>query len=597
MAGFRLPCLKSLVASLGGFSSRASQQQRRKLEHLIKHQQRAMSSTASNVNLSSERNDNVVYSRHEDCFLHNQTMVQRFFQQASLWPNHVAMECGLTGRKYTYDKMRDLSRRFGSSLVRMGFKRGEVIGLVLPNMPEFPIMMFGAAGVGMPVTTVNPIYTAEEIARQMQNSGASVIVTIPQLANTMREVASLCPTIRRLIIAGGPEEGFASLFEMFRDSGELFNENIDIDPFEDIFVLPYSSGTTGLPKGVMLTHATVAANIQQVLHPGTSRLIQTTSKSLTDSFQEVYLAILPFFHIYGMAAVMLTGLDHGAKLVTLPRFEPDTFLNAIYNNHPTLLQLVPPLVSFIAHKPDLKMDAFHRLHTIFCGAAPLGPATATKVIERLGKEDLLLQEGYGMTESSPVTHMSPLSGSLIGSFGEPVSRTRVKIVDVNTGEPLGPGQEGEMCVIGPQIMKGYYNNVKATEETIDSAGWLHTGDIAYYNEQNQFYIVDRLKELIKVKGLQVSPSELEDLLRRHPAVLDVAVIGVPDDAAGELPRAYIVKKEGVSVTKEDIVEFMQAKVAAHKRLNGGVVFIDSIPKTTTGKLLRRELKAQLAQFS
>lgn len=596
MAGFRLPSLKSL-ANLSGISARVSTgpqhfQQLKKFQNLVQHRHR--SSTASSVNLSSERiNDNVVYSRHEDCFLHTQTMVQRFFEQASLWPNHTAVECGITGRKYTYDKVRMLTRRFGSALARMGFKKSEVLGLVLPNLPEFPIVMLGAAGIGMPVTTVNPIYTAEEIARQMQNSGTSVVVTIPQMADTIREVASLCPEIRRLIVVGGPQEGFVSLSEMFQDSGDLFDENIEIDPFEDMFVLPYSSGTTGLPKGVMLTHSNIGANVQQIVHPGTCRVIPTTSSNVSDSFQEVYICVLPFFHIYGMVGTMFTGLDHGAKLVTLPRFESESFLNCLYQHHPTMLQLVPPLVSFLGHRPDLKLEAFHRLHTVFCGAAPLGPAAANKLMDRLGRRDILMQEGYGMTESSPVTHMSPIINNQIGSFGEPVSRTRVKVVDLNTGESLGPGQEGEMCVFGPQVMKGYYKNVKATEETIDSAGWLHTGDIAYYDEQNQFFIVDRLKELIKVKGLQVSPSELEDVLRRHPAVLDVAVIGVPDDIAGELPRAYVVKKNDVSVSKDDIAEFVDVKVAPHKRLKGGVVFIDAIPKTNTGKLLRRELKSML----
>jgi acyl-CoA synthetase (AMP-forming)/AMP-acid ligase II len=287
---------------------------------------------------------------------------------------------------------------------------------------------------------------------------------------------------------------------------------------------------------------------------------------------------------------MLTGLDHGAKLVTLPRFESESFLKSVHQHRPTMLQLVPPLVSYLSARPDLKLDSFHRLHTIIIGAAPLGPLVANKLIGRLGKPDLLMQEGYGMTETSSVTHLSPIVNNQIGSFGEPLSRTQVKVVDVDTGESLGPGQHGEMCVRGPQVMKGYYKNEKATKETIDSDGWLHTGDMVYYNEQNQFFIVDRLKELIKVKGFQVSPSELEDVLRRIPGVSDVAVIGVPDEIAGELPRAYVVKKKGITVTKEEIVEFVDVKVAPHKKLMGGVVFLDAIPKTNTGKLLRRELK-------
>lgn len=551
-------------------------------------------SASSGLNLSSARiNDNVIYSRHEDCNLHNMTIVQRFFEQTKLFPKATAMECGLTGRRYSYNQMAQLVRRFGSSLARMGLKRGEVLGLVLPNMPEFPIALLGAAGMGMPVTTVNPIYTIDEIARQMNMSGARAIVTFPMLAEQIRQVKALCPKVRRLIMIGDRHDGYACIREMFQDSGDLFDESTEIDPFEDVFIMPYSSGTTGLPKGVMLTHASVGANIQQCLHPGTSK-----GSIATESFQEVYTCVLPFFHIYGMVSVMLCGLDHGAKLVTLPRFETESFLNTIWNNHPTMLQLVPPLISFLGHHPDVKLEAFDRLHTMFCGAAPLGQAAATRLIERLNKYDLLLQEGFGMTETSPVTHMSPVLNNKIGSCGEPVSRTRAKVVDLNTGEALGPGQEGELCVIGPQLMKGYHNNIEATEATIDPNGWLHTGDIAIYDEDNQFYIVDRLKELIKVKGLQVAPSELEDLLRRHPSVLDVAVIGVPDEISGELPRAYVVKKAGHdSVRDRDIIKFLDSQVAPHKRLRGGLLFIESIPKTNTGKILRRELKAQLLRMS
>lgn len=547
-----------------------------------------MSAAASNVSLSSKRVvDNVVYSRHEDCKLHKQTIVQRFFEQASLWPDLVAVECGITGRSYTYDQVCVLSRRFGSSLLRMGFQRGEILGMVLPNIPEFPIVLLGAAGVGIPVTTVNPIYTAEEIARQMHSSKTGVVVTFPGMADTMRQVARMCPSIRRLIVVGSAD-GFISLKDLLNDNGELFDDNIDIDVF-DMFVLPYSSGTTGLPKGVMLTHASVGANVQQVLHPGTTQATRPAGE-----FQEVYMCVLPFFHIYGMVACMLTGMDHGAKLVTLPRFEADTYLNALNRCQPTLLHLVPPLVSFLGHHPGLTKDSMHRLHTLFCGAAPLGASAANRLMQRIDKPDLLFMEGFGMTETSPVTHMSPVVNAKLGSCGEPVSRTKAKIVDVNTGEALGPGHEGELCVYGPQIMKGYYNNIKATEEIIDPSGWLHTGDIAYYDEDNQFHVVDRLKELIKVKGLQVAPSELEDMLRKHPAVLDVAVIGIPDEAAGELPRAYVVPKPNNSVKESDIASYIDSQVAPHKRLKGGLHFIDSIPKTNTGKILRRELKAQLS---
>ena len=203
----------------------------------------------------------------------------------------------------------------------------------------------------------------------------------------------------------------------------------------------------------------------------------------------------------------------------------------------------------------------------------------------------LLLAGYGMTETGPCTHLGPLQGAKIGSIGHPISRTQAKIVDVETGEALGPNQTGELCVKGPQMMKGYLKNVKATEDTIEPSGWLHTGDIAYYDEDRHFYIVDRLKELIKVKGFQVSPSELEDLIRRHPAVADVAVIGIPDDYAGELPRAYVAIKSDASLTEQSLKDFIHPQVSPHKHLKGGVEFVGSVPKSATGKILRRELKA------
>ncbi|EFX82657.1 hypothetical protein DAPPUDRAFT_316478 [Daphnia pulex] len=594
MAGLSIQRLKSLETGLKAIQAIRSKTASRTAVQLLKPsvQIRAVSCATSVGNSSIDKN--IVYSRHQDFDLRTQTVVQRFIERASLWPNLTATECGLTGRKYTYGQLIVLIRHFGSALVRMGFKKGEVFGMLLPNLPEFPIVLLGAAGIGMPVTTVNPIYTVEEIARQMQLSGATVVVTIPQLAGTLRQVAQLCPEIRRLIIIGQPEEGFATFGEMLQDSGDLYDENINVNPSEDIFALPYSSGTTGLPKGVMLSDANITANIQQLLHPTAMKLTSPPPTSnATDELQEVYVVILPFFHMYGMVGVMLTGLDLGAKMVILPRFEGESYVNSLHQHHPSTLHLVPPLVAFLGLRPDLKLEAFQRLHTVAIGAAPLGTAVATRFVERLGRPNLLMQEGFGMTETTSACHLSPVKNNQIGSFGEPLPRTHVKVIDVDTGESLGPGQPGEMCVQGPQMMKGYYKNEKATKETYDSEGWLHTGDMVYYNEQNQFFIVDRLKELIKVKGLQVSPSELEDVLRRIPGVLDVAVIGVPDDIAGELPRAYVVKKEGNPLSKEDIIEFVDAKVSHHKRLKGGVVFLDSIPKTNTGKILRRELKKML----
>lgn len=291
-----------------------------------------------------------------------------------------------------------------------------------------------------------------------------------------------------------------------------------------------------------------------------------------------------------MVVCMGLSLYVGAKMVTVPTFEPNLYVGTIKRYKTTILHTVPPIVSFLIHSDMVTPELLKSVHTLVCGAAPLGPALVKEFNEKFG-DGMNFQEGYGMTEASPVTHMTPVEAYKPGSTGVVIPNTMAKIVDLSTGETLGPGVEGELCIHGPQVMKGYYRNEKATQETIDKDGWLHTGDIAKMDENENVYIVDRLKELIKVKGLQVAPAELEDLLRRHPAVVDVAVIGLPDERAGEVPRAYVVLSPESDVTQDEIADYVAKEVAPHKRLLGGVCFTDKIPKSATGKILRRELKA------
>jgi len=463
------------------------------------------------------------------------------WQDVSQHADLQAMVCGMTGRSYTYGMAYGMSRKFGSALIRGGAVKGDVLGLVLPNIPEFPIAFLGAVGVGVTVTTMNPTYRAEEIARQLENSGASYVVTIEMFLQNIKQACDIYGKIKKIIIIGGTEapEGCASFAEMIvKDDGSLYGQNRSCDPHKDIVVLPYSSGTTGPPKGVCLTHFNLVANLCQVMHPAVLPL-----RSLNDTgCQEITLAVLPFFHIYAMELVMLYCLRRRFKIVTLPKFEPETYMKALTTYRPTFLNLVPPLVSFLATNPVVK-----------------------------------------------AAHLNS------GACGCPMPNTIAKVVDIETGAILGPGQQGELCVAGPQVMMGYYRNPVATEKTIVD-DWLMTGDIAIYDETRQFTIVDRLKELIKVKGLQVAPSELEDLIRRHPGVLDVAVVGVPDERSGELPRAYIIRKNR-NVSEQSIVDYVADRVAPHKKLGAGVMFVDSLPKNQTGKILRRELKAQVFKGS
>jgi len=296
-----------------------------------------------------------------------------------------------------------------------------------------------------------------------------------------------------------------------------------------------------------------------------------------------------------MNTIMTCGLQAGVKVVTLPKFEPEMYIKALATYKPTWLPLVPPLISWLSTSPAVKPQYLASVVSVSGGAAPFGPALIEKFMEKCQPNKVQFREGFGMTESSPVTHFQPSKDAILGSCGHPVPNTICKIIDIDSGKILGTGEDGELLVAGPQVMKGYHNNKKATDKTVID-GWLHTGDIAHYDESGQFFIVDRLKELIKVKGLQVAPSELEDVIRRHPGVNDVAVVGVPDERAGELPRAYVVRKNR-NVAEQSIIDYVAERVAPHKKLGAGVMFVETLPKNQTGKILRRELKAQVFKGS
>lgn len=356
---------------------------------------------------------------------------------------------------------------------------------------------------------------------------------------------------------------------------------------EDVALLPYSSGTTGMAKGVELRHRNLTANCEMLNVPmNGSRLIHRT----TESFQDVLPCVLPFFHIYGFTVTLLSKLALGCKLVTLPKFLPDTFLNAMEKYKGTMLHLVPPIVIFLGHHAQVEKKHMENIRTVMSGAAPMSSTDAERFTARAPKVEFL--QGYGLTETSPVVMMGQRGSTNYSSIGEPTPNTQAKIVDISDSANigLGPNQVGELLVRGPQIMKGYHNREDATKDMIIENDWLRTGDMAYYDEFGQFYITDRLKELIKVKGFQVPPAELEGILRDHPSVLEAAVVGVADRISGEVPRAFVVLKEKKITTEEELKDFVAQKVAKYKRLQGGVTFVESIPKNASGKILRREVR-------
>ncbi len=345
---------------------------------------------------------------------------------------------------------------------------------------------------------------------------------------------------------------------------------------DDVVVLPYSSGTTGIAKGVMLTHRNLVANIAQVLEPAQIRE------------DEKIICVLPFFHIYGMQVLMNTGLRGGATLITMPRFDLEQFLRLHQEYGITRSFVAPPIVLALAKHPLVDQFDLSALETVFSGAAPLSAELAMEASKRLSCE---VVQGYGMTELSPVSQLTPSGYFKPGSVGLTTPNTELRIVHPASGEDLGLDEDGELWIRGPQVMKGYHNNPEATAVTLDEEGWLHTGDIGHIDADGHVYVVDRLKELIKYKGFQVAPAELESLLLTHEAVADAAVVGLPDDEAGEIPVGYVVLKPNASATPEELQAFVADQVATFKQLRR-VELVDAIPKSASGKILRRVLRDQ-----
>jgi acyl-CoA synthetase (AMP-forming)/AMP-acid ligase II len=495
------------------------------------------------------------------------------FEHASERADKVAFVEGTSGRTVTYGELLDSVQRFAGGLTAKGFGPGQVLAIMAPNLPEYAVWFHGAAMTGGVVTTVNPTYTAHEVHHQLNDAGATIMVTIPMFLDTAKEAVkdTKVETIYVLGDGGDGAEPIAALM------GEPRTEHAPVD-LDDTVVLPYSSGTTGLSKGVMLTHRNLVANVVQTKEPTQLRE------------DETIIAVLPFFHIYGMSVLMNCGLAVGATIVTMPRFDLEQFLQLHQDHGVTRSFVAPPMVVALAKHPIIDNYDLSQLRQVFSGAAPL---SAELAIEAGARIDCEIVQGYGMTELSPVSHLTPFGGFKPGSVGVTAPNTETLIVDPGTGEPLGSGLDGEIWVRGPQVMTGYLNNAAATANTIDDDGWLHTGDIGHIDDDGHLFVVDRLKELIKYKGFQVPPAELEALLLTHPSVADAAVIGLPDDEAGEIPVGFVALKPGEVVTEADIIAFVAARVATYKQIRQ-VTFIEAIPKSASGKILRRVLRDNVA---
>ena len=510
-------------------------------------------------------------SPYPDLDIPNVTLQDFLFEHAATHPDKAALIDGPSGRAVSYEHLVGAVRRTAAGLAARGFAKGDVLAIYSPNLPEYAIAFLGVATAGGVNTTVNPLYTADELKRQLVGSGARFLLTVPQCLDTAHEAAT--GTSVEEVFVFGEAEGATPFTALANTDGTP--PDVNLDPREDLVALPYSSGTTGLPKGVMLTHRNLVAN-----------LCQTQSvEQLSDA--EVLIGILPFYHIYGMTVIMSGAIRAGATIVTMPRFDLEQFLDLVQRHGVTMGYLVPPIVLALAKHPLVDKYDISTLRNILSGAAPLPEPVAKACIDRHG---MMLRQGYGLTETSPVTHANGKDVEIkITSVGCAVPNTEYRVVDLGTGTDAETGQLGEVWVRGPQVMKGYLNNPDATSDMIDDDAWLHSGDIGYADTDGYLFVVDRVKELIKYKGMQVAPAELEAVIQAHSAVADVAVIPVPDLDAGEIPKAFVVLRPHAQATAEEIMAYVAERVAPHKKVRR-VEFIDSIPKVPSGKILRRELR-------
>ncbi|MYQ47663.1 AMP-binding protein [Streptomyces sp. SID4985] len=496
---------------------------------------------------------------------------------AAAFGERPALIDGTDGTTLTYEQLDRFHRRLAAAFAEAGVCKGDVLALHSPNTLAFPLAFYAATRAGATVTTAHPLATPEEFARQLEDSGARWIVTVSLLLPAARRAAELAGGIREIIVCDSAP-GHRSLVDMLASDGP--EPEIALDPAEDVAVLPYSSGTTGVPKGVMLTHRQIVTNLAQ-LEP-----------AVRSEPGDRILAVLPLFHIYGLTALMNAPLRQGATVVVLPRFELDTFLAAIETHRITGLYVAPPIVLALAKHPSVERYDLSSLKYVISAAAPLDASLAAACAERLGLPPL--GQAYGMTELSPGTHVVPLDllrEAPPGTAGRLIAGTEMRIVSLDDpGKDLGTGEAGEILIRGPQVMKGYLNRPDATAETIDRDGWLHTGDVGQVDADGWLFVVDRVKELIKYKGFQVAPAELEALLLTHPAIADAAVVGALNDEGNEIPHAFVVRRPTApELGENEVMSYVAERVAPYKRVRR-VTFTDSVPRAASGKILRRELR-------
>ncbi len=503
------------------------------------------------------------------------------------------------GARISYKELDTLTDRFATALQDMGVRKGDRVAIFLPNCPQFVIGYYGALKAGAIVVACSPLYKERELEYQLNDSGAEIILTLDLLYSIVSSIKER--TKLRNVISTSLLDYFPPVLGVLaRLTGKLKKipcpgtlnmkevlsrypaspRQVDIDPKKDIALLQYTGGTTGVPKGAMITHFNMVVNAVQIAY--WPPVIEG---------KDVHLCVLPFFHIYGMSVAMNAPIYTSTTMVLIPRFEAKTVLEAIEKYHPTVFCGVPTMYIALLNHPGLEKYDLRSIRNCISGAAAL-PVEVQKRFEEVTGGRLV--EGYGLTETSPVTHVNPLDKkekNRPGSIGIPIEDTESKIVDLDTGTiDLPPEQIGELVIRGPQVMQGYWNKPEETERALRN-GWFYTGDISRMDKDGYFYIVDRKKDMINVSGLKVWPREVEEVLYEHPAVKEAGVIGIPDPYRGETVKAFVSLKDGYEgkVTQEEVIKFCKERIASYKAPQY-IEFRKEMPKTPVGKILRRVLK-------
>jgi long-chain acyl-CoA synthetase len=470
------------------------------------------------------------------------------------------------------------SNRLANGLAALGLGSGDRLALYLPNCPQYELAFYAASKLGAISCPMNPSYREREIAYQVNDSGARLMVTHASLWPVVDACRSQLPNLARVVAVGDRvDDSFATAYDDVVESASGRDPDVRVDQSQ-LAALPYSSGTTGLPKGVMLTHRILVYNQLQYL--------DASGIGPDDAFP----IFLPLSHIYGVM-LMNAALGCGAHQILMERFDLETLVNVIHQHRVSVLHLVPPVLLALANAPGLEPAQFRTVRYALSAAAPLAPDVARRVQQRLG---FPIIQAYGLTETGPASHHSPLEPDRIKleSVGVVMADTEQRVVDLETGEQvLPPGETGEIIIRGPQVMQGYWNAPEETARALRK-GWLHSGDIGWIDSEGYTYVVDRKKEMIKCRAFSIAPAELEAALLEHPDIADCGVVGVPDPDAGEVPNAFVVARKGCTLGEAALTDYFSNRLAGYKMIRKWHL-VDAIPRTPSGKILRRVLRDKL----